>query len=96
MITPTASSASISSCRWSKLRLLGQLTEFFHGRLPVDTLGSAVTADELLGDRREAALALIDAVCVRAGAGSTARWTRRLPITPPATRTRRWSPSAAT
>ena len=46
----------------NKLRLLEQLTEFFHGRLPVDTLGSAVTADELLGDRREAALALIDAV----------------------------------
>ena len=49
----------------NKLRLLDQLTEFFHGRLPVDTLGSAVTADELLGDRREAALALIDAVSAR-------------------------------
>ena len=46
----------------NKLRLTTQLTEFFHGRLPVDTLGSAVTADELVGDRREAALSYIEAV----------------------------------
>ena len=46
----------------NKLRLTTQLTEFVHGRLPADALGSAVTADELVGDRREAALSYIEAV----------------------------------
>ncbi|GGY10006.1 DUF3683 domain-containing protein [Paludibacterium paludis] len=44
----------------NKIELTDTLTEYFHGRLPVDTDGSSVTADELIGDRREQALSLID------------------------------------
>ena len=49
----------------SKIKLLDQLAEFFHGRLPVDTEGGTLSADELIGDRRESALELIGAVRTR-------------------------------
>ncbi|MCG9083210.1 DUF3683 domain-containing protein [Laribacter hongkongensis] len=40
----------------NKLRLTDELTEFFHGRLPVDKLGTDLPSAELIGDRRETAL----------------------------------------
>ena len=49
----------------NKVRLLDQLTEYFHGRLPVDAENGAVSADELIGERRENALELIGAVRAR-------------------------------
>ena len=50
----------------NKLRLLDELTEYFHSRLPVDKLGTDLPSLELIGDRRETALALI--------AETRARW----------------------
>jgi FAD/FMN-containing dehydrogenase/Fe-S oxidoreductase len=49
----------------NKIRLLDALGEFFNGRLPVDTEGNTVSADTLLGDRRDGALELIAAVHAR-------------------------------
>jgi ferredoxin len=43
----------------NKLRLLDTLTEYFQGNLPVDTEGGAVSADEIIGERRSSALELI-------------------------------------
>ncbi|OHX13637.1 FAD-linked oxidase [Chromobacterium sphagni] len=46
----------------NKLELLDTLTEYFHGRLPVDKLDTNLPSEELIGDRRAAALSLL-AVC---------------------------------
>lgn len=46
----------------NKIKLLEQLAAFFHGRLPVDKLGSNLPSTELIGDRRNSALELIEAV----------------------------------
>jgi hypothetical protein len=43
----------------NKLRLLDALTEFFQGDLPLDTEGDAVSADEMIGERRSSALELM-------------------------------------
>ena len=43
----------------NKLRLLDTLSEYFQGNLPVDTEGGAVSADEIIGERRSSALELI-------------------------------------
>jgi FAD/FMN-containing dehydrogenase/Fe-S oxidoreductase len=43
----------------NKIKLLDRLTEYFHGRLPLDSESTAVPADELVGDRRDSALKLI-------------------------------------
>lgn len=40
----------------NKLRLLDTLTEYFHGRLPVDKLDTNLPSEELIGDRRASAL----------------------------------------
>ncbi len=46
----------------NKIDLADTLTDYFHGRLPVDTAGSSVSAEELIGDRRDQALSAIAAV----------------------------------
>lgn len=43
----------------NKLRLIDTLVDWFHGRLPVDKLGTDLPSEELIGDRRAAALALL-------------------------------------
>ena len=40
----------------NKLRLLDTLTEYFHGRSPVDKLDTNLPSEELIGDRRASAL----------------------------------------
>lgn len=50
----------------NKLKLLDQLAQFFHGKLPVDdTDAPTISNAELLGDRRDAALQMIDSVRAR-------------------------------
>lgn len=49
----------------NKIRLLDTLADYFHGRLQVDTDGSALTVDDMIADRRDAALALLAQVRTR-------------------------------
>ncbi|NLR75092.1 DUF3683 domain-containing protein [Leeia aquatica] len=50
----------------NKLELLARLAEFFHsGNLPLDEGDAQLSHEELIGDRRDAALAQIDAVAQR-------------------------------
>lgn len=46
----------------SKMALCARLTEYFQGRLPVNKLGSDLPSAELIGDRRDAALDMIERV----------------------------------
>lgn len=43
----------------NKIELLDTLTEYFHGRLPVDKMDTNLPSEELIGDRRAAALSLL-------------------------------------
>ena len=43
----------------NKIQLLDTLTEYFHGRLPVDKMDTNLPSEELIGDRRAAALSLL-------------------------------------
>ncbi|MBV8648554.1 DUF3683 domain-containing protein [Paludibacterium sp.] len=46
----------------NKIRLLDTLADYFHGRLQVDTEGSALSDDDMIAGRRDAALALLTQV----------------------------------
>ncbi|AXE30240.1 FAD-linked oxidase [Chromobacterium phragmitis] len=43
----------------NKIELLDTLTEYFHGRLPVDKMDTNLPSEELIGDRRAAALSML-------------------------------------
>ncbi|BEV72407.1 MULTISPECIES: DUF3683 domain-containing protein [unclassified Paludibacterium] len=43
----------------NKIRLLDSLSDYFHGRLEVDSDSSTLSTDDVIADRREAALALL-------------------------------------
>jgi len=46
----------------NKIRLLETLADYFHGRLQVENDDSALSAEEIVGERRDAALSLIEQV----------------------------------
>jgi len=49
----------------NKIHLLDTLSDYFHGRLQIVNDGSALTPDEMIGERRDGALALISNLRLR-------------------------------